>query len=58
MIQAARRAGASANFAGSGGAVVGSYTDEAMYERLVRECRAIDVAVVKPIVVPPQPARV
>jgi glucuronokinase len=58
MIQAARRAGASANFAGSGGAVVGSYTDEAMFGRLVRECQAIDVAVVKPIVVTPQPARV
>ena len=58
MVQAARRAGASANFAGSGGAIVGSYADDSVFDRLVRECQAIGVAVVKPVVLPPQPARV
>ena len=52
MIHAARKVGASSNFAGSGGAVVGFYPDEAAYEELVREMKTLDVAVVKPIVVP------
>ena len=34
MVKAARQAGASANFAGSGGAIVGTYTDEDMFQRL------------------------
>jgi len=34
MIQSARATGASAKFCGSGGAIVGSYRDEAMLERL------------------------
>ncbi len=48
MIQAARRAGASSNFAGSGGAIVGLFEDEAMFERLQQEMKALEVAVVKP----------
>lgn len=51
MIQGARQAGASANFAGSGGAVAGSYQDEAMYQEIVRAMKPLDVAVLKPIVV-------
>ena len=52
MIQAARAAGASANFAGSGGAITGSYKDEAMFERLVENMKSLHVAVIKPVVVP------
>ena len=37
MVEVARRVGASAKFAGSGGAIVGVYEDDAMFERLVRE---------------------
>lgn len=48
MIHAARRAGASANFAGSGGAIVGIYEDEAMYRRIVEEMKPYQVAVIKP----------
>ena len=48
MVQAARRAGASSNFAGSGGAIVGIYPDAAAYERLVDEMRPLGVAVFKP----------
>lgn len=50
MIQTARGAGASANFAGSGGAIVGSYRDEDMYEALRRAMTQIGVAVIKPTV--------
>jgi glucuronokinase len=52
MIHGARRAGASSNFAGSGGAIVGAYEDEAMFDRLQAEMRKLDVAVVKPIIEP------
>ncbi len=53
MIRAARRAGASANFAGSGGAITGIYEDEEMFQRLVEEMRPYQVAVIKPRIVPP-----
>jgi glucuronokinase len=48
MIHTARRAGATANFAGSGGAIVGTYADEAMFGRLVEAMKAIGVAVIRP----------
>ena len=35
LIQTARRVGATANFAGSGGAIVGSYKDRQVYDELV-----------------------
>ena len=35
MVQAARDVGASAKFAGSGGAIIGTYADEKMYDQLV-----------------------
>lgn len=49
MIEVARRAGASAKFAGSGGAIVGTYSDEAMFERLKSDLNAIGCQVIKPI---------
>lgn len=51
MIRVARSVGASANFAGSGGCIVGAYEDERVYERLVEEMKRIGVAVIKPKVV-------
>jgi glucuronokinase len=51
MVHAARQAGASANFAGSGGAIVGTYTGDAMFSRLTDRMKAIGVAVIKPKIV-------
>lgn len=51
MIRVARSVGASANFAGSGGCIVGAYEDERVYERLVEAMKRIGVAVIKPKVV-------
>ena len=51
MVHTARAAGATANFAGSGGAIVGIYDDDAMFERLVEAMKPIGVAVIKPRIV-------
>ncbi|MFN7922084.1 MAG: GHMP kinase [Bryobacteraceae bacterium] len=51
MIRVARAAGASANFAGSGGAIVGRYRGQEMFDRLMKDLGAIGVAVIKPRVV-------
>ncbi len=51
MIKAARRAGASANFAGSGGAIVGTCRDERAFEALKNELRPLNVAVIRPQIV-------
>ncbi len=51
MIQTARSVGASANFAGSGGAIVGRFRGEEMFARLVEAMRPLGVALIKPKVV-------
>jgi glucuronokinase len=51
MVRTARQAGATAKFAGSGGAIVGTYKDENMYRQLSQALGAIGVAVVKPKIV-------
>jgi glucuronokinase len=51
MVHAAREAGATSNFAGSGGAVVGTYTDESAFARLVEKMRSLGVMVIKPKIV-------
>jgi glucuronokinase len=51
MIRAARRCGASAKFAGSGGSIIGIYKDEEMYRRLGDRLGKIGASVVKPVVV-------
>jgi glucuronokinase len=48
MIHRAREVGASSNFAGSGGAIVGLYRDERMFEALARVMAPLQVAVVAP----------
>jgi len=48
MVHAARRAGATSNFAGSGGAIVGTYRDEDMFSRLQSELHKTGVAVLEP----------
>ncbi len=48
MVETARKAGASAKFAGSGGAIVGTYRDEAMFEELHNKLATIDVKTIRP----------
>lgn len=52
MVETARRCGASAKFAGSGGAIIGTYRDEAMFEDLRESLAAIGSRVIKPQVNP------
>ncbi|MGF1583484.1 MAG: GHMP kinase [Gemmataceae bacterium] len=48
MVEVARQAGASAKFAGSGGAIIGTYTDQEMYNRLKANLTAIGCKIIKP----------
>ena len=48
MIEAARRCGASAKFAGSGGAIIGTYPDDAAYQRLRTELTSLGCRVFRP----------
>jgi len=48
MIEIARNAGASAKFAGSGGAIVGTFTDETQYTALEQSLTAIGCEVFRP----------
>ncbi|HXW07078.1 MAG TPA: hypothetical protein VD833_17725 [Vicinamibacterales bacterium] len=50
MVEAARRAGASAKFAGSGGAIVGSYDAEPTFARVRAALAAIGSRTIRPIV--------
>lgn len=52
MIRTAREAGATSKFAGSGGAIVGTFKDDAMYNDLVAAMKRIGVAVIRPKVLP------
>lgn len=51
MVQLARKAGASAKFTGSGGAIIGTYEDEAMFDRLSKLCGEEGIQVLKPRIV-------
>ena len=48
MVRTARRCGASANFAGSGGSLVGIFKDEDMFGSLSRELGRLGAQVIKP----------
>ena len=52
QIEVARACGASANFAGSGGAIIGTYRDEAMFEQLGAKLSEIGSRTIKPQVCP------
>lgn len=51
MVELARSAGASAKFTGSGGAIIGTYEDEAMFKRLTQVCMEHGIEVIKPQIV-------
>lgn len=53
MVEAARSVGASAKFCGSGGAIVGTYKDEAMYAKLEKVLTAHNITLLKPQFVQP-----
>ena len=48
LVERARSVGASSKFAGSGGAIVGTYEDEAMFQRLVEVYQGTGTTVLKP----------
>jgi glucuronokinase len=50
MVETARACGASAKFAGSGGAIVGIYRDEAMFNEISDHMAQIGSKTIKPIV--------
>ena len=51
LIDAARRCGASAKFAGSGGSIIGMYKDEDMFDLLTDELGRLQARVIKPVIV-------
>ncbi len=53
MVEAARSVGASAKFTGSGGAIIGTYEDEAMFQRLKQKLNRMDIEVIKPAITAP-----
>ncbi len=55
MVEAARAVGASAKFTGSGGAIVGTYEDDAMFKRLEGAFSSMDIAVLRPQILPTNP---
>jgi glucuronokinase len=48
MVIQARNAGASAKFAGSGGAIIGTYTDPAVFPRLDAAMTALGCQLIQP----------
>ena len=51
MVRLAREAGASAKFTGSGGAIIGTYKDEAMFDVMKEKLNAEDIKIIKPKIV-------
>ncbi len=49
MVETARTCGASAKFAGSGGAIIGVYKDQAMYQKLCAQMAQIGSKVITPL---------
>jgi glucuronokinase len=48
MVELARSAGASAKFTGSGGAIIGTYDDDRMYDKLKKVLGKKNIALIKP----------
>lgn len=55
MVQTARKVGASAKFAGSGGAIVGIYEDDTMFAKLEKAFASKGIKVIQPDYAPPIP---
>lgn len=55
MVEIARTNGASAKFTGSGGAIIGTYADEAMYRRLKDAFAKHSISIIKPKIVKEKP---
>jgi len=51
MVDTARSTGASAKFTGSGGAIVGTYTDRKMFNELKKKLRKLHIKIIKPKIV-------
>jgi glucuronokinase len=51
MVETARRLGASAKFTGSGGAIIGTYENNEMYEKLVETLNEMNIHVLRPSIV-------
>jgi glucuronokinase len=51
MVNLARSAGASSKFTGSGGAIIGTYKDEKMFEELKKKMEKKGIEVIKPNIV-------
>lgn len=51
MVDIARKAGASAKFTGSGGAIVGTYDDEKMYKKLQTAFKDKKIKIIKPKII-------
>jgi glucuronokinase len=51
MVELARSTGASAKFTGSGGAIIGTYSTDEMFDNLVKVLEKKDIEVIKPNVV-------
>ena len=50
MVEIARSTGASAKFTGSGGAIIGTYASNEMYERLKKVLAQKDITIIKPVI--------
>lgn len=51
MVELARKAGATAKFTGSGGAIIGTYKDENMYLKLTDVMKQNNIKVIKPNII-------
>ncbi len=51
MVETARSVGASAKFTGSGGAIIGTYTDDTMFDKLKSTLSKKGIEVIKPVIV-------
>ena len=51
MVELARSVGASAKFTGSGGAIIGTYTNDKMFDDLCNRMKAENIEVIKPNII-------
>ena len=51
MVELARSVGASAKFTGSGGAIIGTYTNDEMFDALSKKLNAKNINIIKPNIV-------